>query len=529
MKRITLLCLAACCTQMTIVLAQTLERGNGPEPDSLDPQRAQGLTAHQVLRDLYEGLVREDEVGRIIPAAAQSFSRSDDGKRYVFVLRDGLRFSNGEPLTADDFVFSLRRAVDPATLAPYASTLNVIAGAQAISQGHAAPQTLGVKALDARTLQIDLREASLDLPYRLSLPIAMPVYKPNVEKYAGQFVRPEHFVGNGAYVLRAWEPQAFLRLEKNARYWNAAGVAIDVVRFHVTEDASAEAKRFAAGELHITEYVPPGRLQQLRAQFGEQLRVSPSLGTFFLGLNMQREPFKSNANLRGALSLAIDRDRIVHSITGLGELPAYALLPPSLNVASTVARERAAQTPTQRLALARTLYAKAGFSAAKPLQVELRYNTSLSNRRIALAVAAMWEENLGVQTKLRNEEWKVFVQNRRGARVTQVFRGGWNGDYADPLNFLENFQSEQTVNGVGFQSAAFDQQLILAKTAQSESARAAAASVAQDILLGADAIIPLYVYTSKHLVSTRVCGFRAQPLDHYPTQYLHWCQQGEKS
>jgi oligopeptide transport system substrate-binding protein len=528
MNLLRYLCTVLCLTWLTALASQTLERGNGPEPDSLDPQRAQGLTAHQILRDLYEGLVREDVSGQIVPAAAQSYSRSADGKQYTFVLRAGLQYSNGAPLTADDFVYSLRRAVDPLTLAPYASSLNVIRGATAISQGKASTTTLGVRAVDPQTLQIDLEQASLDLPYRLSLPIALPVYRRNIEQYGAAFVRPEHFVGNGAYVLQSWAPQANLTLQRNANYWNAGQVQIDNVRFHVTEDASAEAKRFAAGELHMTEYVPPGRLVQLRAQFGSQLHLSPSLGTFFLGFNLQREPFKSNPALRAALNLAIDRERLVHSITGLGELPTYALLPPSLNIDSPAAQSRVAQNNAQRLSTAKALYAKAGYTQESPLQIELRYNTSLSNRRIALAVAAMWEENLGVQTKLRNEEWKVFVQNRRGARVTQIFRGGWNGDYADPLNFLENFQSGQTVNGVGFKNAEFDQALMQAKTAIDETSRIQAAARAQEILLQADAIIPLYVYTSKHLVSNKVCGFKPQPLDHYPTQFLHWCDQVAK-
>ena len=270
--------------------------------------------------------------------------------------------------------------------------------------------------------------------------------------------------------------------------------------------------------MHITETIPPGRLAHLRARFGENLRIAPSLGTFFLGLNLTRAPFKDNLPLRQALSLAIDRTRIVEIITGTGELPAYSLLPPALGVA-------APQSHNDRVtneAAARALYLQAGYSAEQPLTVELRYNTSVLNRRLMLAVSVMWEQVLGVRTQLRQEEMKVLVQNRKARRITQAFRGGWNADLADPRDFLDIFAQHSPLNTTGFVSAKFTELLDqLQRSSDPQRSRLLAAQAQQE-LMAAQPIIPLFHYTSKHLVSPKVQGFLANPLDHHPSRYLRF-------
>ena len=498
--------------------AQTLHRGNGPEPDSLDPQRAQGLPAQQVLRDLFEGLMRDDAEGNLVSGAASGVEVDAAGRRYVFTLRPDGRYADGSPVTAADFVYSFERALDPATAAPSSSMLLPIAGAAARLRGE--PGALGVRALDERTLEIRLEAPRSDFLHRLALPIAMPVQRGAIETFGSGFTRPGRLIGNGAYVLSQWTPQAWLELERNPHYRAAGMVAIERVRYHVTEDASSELKRFEAGELHLTETLPPGQLARLRERHADQLVVAPAYATFYLGYNLRQPKLAHATVLREALSLAIDREILVRHITGNGELPAYALIPPSAADAPRMAA--AAWSAQQRLERARELYASAGYDPSRPLSIELRYNTSLANRRLGLAVAAMWQEVLGVDTRLRNEEWKVFVQTRRAGAITEVFRGGWFADYADPLNFLEPFTRGNALNAVGYADAEYDA-LVARAAAGTGLDREQALHEAEQRLLDAHALIPLFHYSSKHLVSRSVCGYRAHPLDHHPSEFLRWC------
>lgn len=499
--------------------ARTLERGNGPEPDTLDPQRAQGLSAQQILRDLFEGLMRDDATGELVPGAAESFEISADGLRYRFRLRADGRYADGSAVTATDFVYALNRALDPATAAPSAAMLLPIVGAEARLRGEAVE--LGVQALDPLNLEIRLATPRSDFLRRLALPIAMPVQRSAIDEYGGGFTRPGRLIGNGAYVLASWTPQSTIELAANPHYRRASAVAIASVRYHVTEDAAQEFKRFQAGELDLTETLPPGQLQRLREHYADRLLIAPAYATFYLGYNLRAPKLGQHHDLREALSLAIDRDVLVRYITGNGEVPAYGLIPAAADRAVVYAGADLA--PAARLQRAQQLYAQAGYSSTEPLEIELRYNTSLANRRLGLAVAAMWREALGVHTRLRNEEWKVFVQTRRAAVLTQVFRGGWFADYADPLNFLEPFSSGNALNYSGYSDPLFDADLARA-AATTGPEREQALRAAEQRLLDAHALIPLYHYSAKHLLSPDLCGYRSHPLDHHPSEFLRWCE-----
>lgn len=511
-----LICSLAYWFSMSSVHAAVLERGNGPEPDSLDPQRAQGLAAQSILRDLFEGLTRVNGFGEIEPAIALSWSTSKDGLRWRFQLDPKARYSDGAPITASDFVYAFERALFPMTAAPYASQLESIVGASERLAGQDTEQ-LGVHAVSPDVLEIELKRPNAALASILSLPIATPVQRACFEEHGDQCIRANRLPSTGAYRLIAWRPLGSVLLEKNPFYAGAKSVAIEQVRFHVTEDASEEARRFATGELHLTETVPPGRLAQLQDKFGDQLRVAPSLGTFFLGYNLTKTPFANSLKLREALSLALDRDRIVGIITGTGERPTWGLLPPELRASDRIVEK---ETNNARIIRAQALVQAAGYGSANPLTVELRYNTTLLNRRLMLAISLMWEQNLGVRTILRNEDWKVFVQNRRAKRNTQVFRGGWNADLADPLNFLELYASGSHLNYSGYANPRFDVELAIAKTAPNWSARLASAQRAEAILLQDFALLPIFHYTSKHLVSNKLRGFVENPLDVHPSRSM---------
>ncbi|WP_139215580.1 peptide ABC transporter substrate-binding protein [Lysobacter sp. cf310] len=501
------------------VPAQTLERGNGPEPSTLDAHRCQEVACGNVLRDLYEGLVTEDAHGRLVPGMAQRWTVSADGRTWTFALRPDLRWSNGEVLDAPQIVASFRRAFEPATAAPFGELFDALENAQAVQAGRRPPSALGVSAPDARTVVFRLQR-SASLPALLTLPIAFPVYLPAVERHGAQHTRPGRLVSNGAYTLAAWTPQANLLVQRNPRFHDAARVAIAQVRYHVTEDAAAELQRFAAGDLDITEVVPPQPLTALRARFGERLRLSPYLGAFWLGMNLTRPPLREAPQLRQALALAIDRDKLTRHVTGLGETPAYGIVPPGIAGYTPASAPWAGLSQAQREAQARALYRAAGYSADQPLVIELRYNTSTPHRRLALAVAAMWRQTLGVQVRLRNEEWKVFVQNRRQRAITQVFRGGWIGDVPDARNFLAAFGSDGPLNWSGYDDAGFRDRLARADAVKSEAARNAWLHAAETRLLNADAVIPLYYYTSKHLVAERVRGYESNALDRHASRWL---------
>lgn len=501
----------------TAAPAQVLERGNGPEPSTLDAHRCPEVACGNILRDLYEGLVAEDATGRVIPGMAASWTVSPDARVWRFHLRPGLRWSNGEALTATQIVASFRRAFAPATAAPFAVHFDAVENAAAVQAGRLAPDRLGIHAAGPGTIEFRLTRSAA-LPQLLLLPIAYPVYLPALQRFAAQHTRPGRLVGNGAYRLQSWTPQANLLLERNPHFHSPA--SIPRVRFQVTEDAASELQRYQAGGLHLTETLPPLPLAHLRGRFGAQLRISPYLGAMWIGLNLTQPPLAGNRALREALSLAIDRDILTRHVTGFGETPAYGLLPPGIAGGAPVQLPWANATQPQREALARRRYREAGYGPGKPLRIELRYNTSTPLRRLNLAIAAMWREVLGAQVVLRNEEWKVFVGNRRQRTITQAFRGGWIADLNDARNFLANFHGASLSNWSGLADPGFDRLLAQADAAATATQRVQRLRQAQSRLLAQHAIVPVYFYTSKHLVRPEVQGFEANPLDHHPSRFL---------
>ncbi len=494
-----------------------LDRGNGPEPSTLDAHRCPEVACGNVLRDLYEGLVAEDARGRIIPGMAERWDVSGDGRTWTFHLRAGLRWSNGETLDAGQIVASFRRAFAPTTAAPFAVHFDAVERASDVQAGRAPVEQLGILAPDPRTVVFRLSRSAA-LPQLLLLPIAYPVYLPAVRAHGAQHTRPGNLVGNGAYALAAWQPQNRIDLVRNAQF--RAPAPIGRVRYHVTEDAASELQRFEAGGLDISETVPPQPLPHLRRRFGTQLRISPYLGTMWIGLNLRKPPLRDAPLLREALSLAIDRDKLTRFITGLGETPAFGVVPPGVSNYAPASLHWASWTQRRREALARRLLTMSGYSPANPLQLELRYNTSTPHRRLNLAVASMWRDVLGARVTLRNEEWKVFVGNRQRGVITQAFRGGWIADVDDPRNFLANFETGTQTNWSGLSDPSFDALLHTADRAPTPEARAIALQQAEQRLLRDQAIVPIYFYASHHLVAPRVQGFQANALDHHASRFL---------
>ena len=507
--------------------ADTLRRGLGPEPDSLHIHQAQGLAAINLLRDLREGLLTFDSAGNLAPGVASGWQVLDGGKRYVFTLRPDARWSNGDPLTAGDFVRAWRLALSPGTSAVTAGLLRELLNAEAVMNGHLPAGELGVSILDDGRLQVMLTKPAPWILEILAHPVSFPLHAIEGGSTSDKKVSDAGVPGaghgfgpfNGPFELAGWTPRSHIRLRRNAAFHAVAEVMADEVEYYPIEEPATELARYRAGELDITETIPAGRFAWLQENLAGELHVSPYLGSFWLGLNMHHAELGSSADLRQALALAIDRDILVRVVLGAGELTAWGIVPPGIPGYTPQHMRLAEAGQAEREAEARRLYAAAGHGERQPLLLELRYNTSGVHRRIAVAVASMWKQVLGVNTELINEEWKVFVNNRRLGVVTQVFRGGWIADFADPSSFLDLFVSGNELNTTFHSDAAFDSLVEKAGTAGG-GARMELLQQAETQLLETMPVIPLYHYVSRHLVRPEVRGYTDNARDIHLSRYL---------
>jgi oligopeptide transport system substrate-binding protein len=434
-----------------------LNRGIGAEPESLDTHKSRTNQAGDVQRDLGEGLTGYAANGELQLAAAERMELSEDGLQYTFWLRPEGRWSNGDPVTAQDFVFGFRRLVDPQTAAFYAQqSLGDVVNATEIIAGERPVDDLGVAAIDDLQLQITLRQP---VPYFLALlshPSTFPMHRQSVDIHGDAHARPGKLVSNGAYKLQAWEVGSYIEVVRNQHYRLNENTAIDRVRHHITPEDGVELNRYRAGELDITFSVPSEAFEQMRQQRPDELRVSPYLAVYYYGFNLTRPPFDDNPKLRQALSMAIDRETLTELVTGRGEAPAYGWVPPGTNNYEPRQFLYTNLPKDERHAKALELYREAGFSEAKPLEVDIRYNTAEGHRRVALAVQSMWREVLGVDATLINEEAQVLLENIRMQEVTQVFRLSWTGDYNDAYTFLSIMESDNPSNLTGYSNAEYD-------------------------------------------------------------------------
>jgi oligopeptide transport system substrate-binding protein len=479
--------------------ASTVRRGLGPEPDSLNIHQAQGLTAINLLRDLREGLLTFDRRGEPAPGVAVKWEVLDEGLRYRFTLRDDARWSNGDPVTAPDFVRAWRRALSPSSAAATAGLLMGLRNAEEVLGGSVKPDALGIKAIAPGVLEVTLNESAPWILEILAHPVSYPLHSSAVEDMRRAPV-------NGAYVLAEWTPHAMIRLEKNVHFHAASTVAVDVVEYHPIEEPAAELSRYRAGELDITETIPAGRFEWLQEHYAPDLRVHPYLGSFWLGMNFRDRRLGGSVRLRRALALAIDRETLARVVLGAGEMPATSIVPPGISNYQPAAMPMSASSQAEREAEAVRLLKASGLAADEPLLLELRYNTSGLHRRVAIAVSAMWKQVLGVNTELLNEEWKVFVNNRRMGVVTQVFRGGWIADYADPGSFLDLFLSGNALNTTFYSNQVFDSLMGQADAAQGAD-RMELLRQSETLLMEDMVVIPLYYYVSRHLVRPGISGF----------------------
>lgn len=483
-----------------------LLRGNGPEPDSLDPQRARTVEAHNILRDVCEPLATLARDASPAPGAARAWSVSADGRRWRFELRPEARWSNGDALVAEDFAAGLRRLADPATASQYAQLIDVIEGAAEIVAGRRPPHELGVRPLDAATLEVRLRAPAAYLPGLLSHPSTCPVHRPTLAQAPEKLARPGAMVSNGPFTLREWVHGSHVLLERNRHYWNDAQTRLDGVRYLHIADENAELVRYRAGELHVTYVLPRSQFDWIRANLASELHVGPQLNTYYYGFNLRRSPWREQPGLRRALSLVIDRERLAHSVLRLGEVPAYGWVPPGVNGYSSQTFDYRDAPLAARITEARRLYAAAGYSAERPLRFELRYNAGEVHNKLAVAIAAMWKAALGAEAKLIAVEFKSLLQDIDRGDV-ELFRSSWSGDYNDAYTFAQYFRSDFGINLPRYHSARYDALLTAAAAELDLGRRRSLLEQAERVLLADHPIVPLYFYVNKHLVRPEVRGW----------------------
>jgi len=499
---------------------QVLHRGLSADPSGLDPHLITGLPEINVASALFEGLVGEHpETGAPAPAVAERWVTSPDGLTWTFHLRPDAKWSNGEPLTAYDFVGSIKRVLTKSLGADNAAMLFVLAGAEAWYQGGATDfSSVGVKAVDPRTLQLTLAHPAPYLPTLLAHPVWYPVYLPALEKAGGATLRdtrwtdPVNFVGNGPFVLKTWRRGEIIVTDKSPTYWDAATVRLNSIHFHPAADVDGEERAFRAGQLHITEALPVSKVDHYRREQPGVLHVSPFLDTYFYRLNTTR-PGLDHKLVRQALAAAIDRRSIVDKIVRGGQQPAAAFTPPGMG--GYVPPDRLGFDPDR----ARRLLAEAGYPEGRGLPpIEILINSSGNHRIIAEVVQQMWR-SLGVSVQIDNMEQSSLFAKRRTLDYS-VLRSEWAADFADPKSFLDIFRGGSSNNHTGWHSAAYDELLQAADHTADPAARAALMQQAEALLLDEMPVIPLYYFTTVRLVHPAVRGWNNLPLDRHPYKHV---------
>lgn len=484
-----------------------LRRGLGGEPATLDPHRAIDSFSLAVLRDLFEGLVTEDERGRIVPGAAESWDVSSDGLVYTFRLRDGLRWSNGDALTALDYAAGLQRTLDPATSAPGADFLDGI-------------QRDGVNAPDDRTLVIRLARPVAHLIKVLATPAAAPLHRGSRAGDGPHLVAAERLVSNGAYQLEAWRPGAAVVLTRNAYYREAASVAFARVEYHPFADANAELARYRAGDLDMTWSLPQQDSDRMRSEFASELQLAPFLSVFYYAFDLTGPPFRGNRQLREALAMALDRELLADRVAGFGAQPAHGFVPPGIDDYDPQSWKWRDWDRERRIELARERYAAAGYGPDRPLRVTLLYHTNDAIRRMTVAVAAMWRETLGVETTLVAEEFRSFLVSRNDRTRWDLLRMGWNADYDDALNFLAIFRTGGRNNDTGYANPAYDHLLDRAAVESDGRRRAELLQQAERLLLADFVVVPVYFQVTRRLVKPHLEGPLPTPMNRSYSK--HW-------
>jgi len=462
---------------------------------TLDPQLIEDVDGSIISRDLFEGLLNEDDEGKIIPGVARSFEASEGNTVYTFKLRKS-NWSNGDPVTANDFVYAWRRAIDPKTASPYKWYMEImsIKNVKAVGKGEMKPEALGVEAVDDYTLKVTLDKA---LPYFSNMvthTTTFPTHQATVEKHGDKWTRPENMVSNGAYKLTEWVLKERSVRERNTQYWNNDATIIDKVVSLVISDENVALTRYKAGELDKTE-IPAGQYPALKKSHPDEAFSFPKLCNYYYTFNISDsdkapKAFK-DVRVRKALSYAVDRDVIVNNVLKGGQYPAYTFTPGATAGFSVPDVEYASWTQAERDAKAVALLAEAGYGKDNPLKFDMLYNTSEDHKKVATVLSQMWKQKLGVNAVLANQEWKTFLDTR-SKQGFELARGAWCGDYNEASTFLDLLKTDGGSNDGKFTNADVDKLMNDAQTSDNASEKY---TKVEQILANEMPVIPVYHYT----------------------------------
>lgn len=501
------------------------------EPQTIDPALNSAVDGAIMINHMFEGLVKwvDDGEGNAVtaPGQAESWEKvvNDDGTvTYTFTLRDGIKWSDGQPVTAGDFEYSWKRLANPETAADYCYMIDMVQGYAAVADGSADPDTLGVKAIDDKTLEITL---SYDCPYFeeiMAFPATFPVRQDMVEGNDEWTYDVSTYVGNGPYKMAEWSHNAYILAEKNENYYDYENLGPDTIRFTLLDDANAMLAAYNSGELDFIENFPTDEMANYLAS-GE-ITVADYLGTYYVCFNTEDEVF-SDPLVREAFSLAIDRNYIVENVSQAGEVPATAYVPSGVNDAAgpsgddfrTVGGEYysvAAEDYEANCEKARELLAEAGYPNGEGFPtVEYTYNTDDNHKAIAEALQNMWQEVLGVTVTLSNQDWNVFLESRKQGDY-QIARNGWIADYNDPCSFLDMWYTDGGNNDAQYSNPEYDAQIDAAKATSNQEERMAAFHAAEDILIEQDSVLaPIYFYTQPYMLADDIQGMYYTPLGYF--------------
>ena len=512
-------------TSQNSIPTDAIHRGNSTEPESLDPQIIKSLAEANISRDIFEGLTAEASNGAIIPGVAEKWETSKDQTKWTFFIRKNAKWSNGEPVTANDFVYSFRRALDPKTAAAHSFLLRPILNADKIVKGEEKDiSKLGITAINDHTLEIQLEHPIQYLLRLLANHVAYPIHQKTVEAHKNKWTRPENIICNGPYIPTEWVPQSHIKIILNENYWDKDQVKVKTIFYYPTEDRHAELKRFISGEIHTTESIPQDQIEWIEKNMTGSFRNTPFPGIVFYGFNMTIEPFKSNHKLRQALALAIDRNLIADKIIKLSATAAKSWIPDGMETYQPQGfYTKTSQEERERKAI--ELYKEAGFSETTPLKVEILFNTNDAAKNLSIAIAGMWKKVLGVDVALRSEEWKVFVSSRAEKKF-QIIRLSGVADFPIASAFLEVFLSGTgTGNSSGYENPEFDSLVKAGISALSIDEQNKLFAEAEKILLNDLPIIPLYHATTRHLVNPSIQGWMDNFMNVHPSRYLYFSEK----
>ena len=431
-------------------------RGTASEPPTLDPNKAIAQSAAPIIEDMFLTLLETGPDLETIPGAAESWTASEDGLTYTFKLKPGLTWSDGVPLTADDFVYTFQRFLDPKTAATFASFLYVVENARAVNGGTLPPEAVGIAALDPLTVEIRLEQP---VPYFLDLMARStfsPVPRHAIEEHGNNWTRPGIMVSNGPYILAERVPQSHIKLVKNPLFHEADSVAIDEIYYYPTQDLQTAFNRFRAGELDFILSFPPDKIDLIRETMPDALRVVPALGSYFVSFQTQRPPF-NDPRVRRAVSLAVDRTIITEQILGTGVRPGNSIVPAGFTGYTSPELEETGLSIEQRQQLARDLLSEAGYSAANPLRFTYSFDSQDESRKVAIALAAMWKA-AGIEVELVDKEFRALIGDRMSGNF-EALRFAFFSPLDDPYFFLELLESDNPGNSSRYSNPAFDEML----------------------------------------------------------------------